>query len=156
MLISNLKNIIRMCVYGALLSIGGVYADAPTQNDADTAADRAWNFKFTPSYYVTTHTKDATDLNLRANNGAHAVWLGYYQRDSEFEQTRTGYEYTAQVPFGQLVPSLQLASRGFAGGAINAQIGDSVYALLGYGRTNARDYYNLNFDPNDPAWINRS
>lgn len=24
-----------------------------------------------------------------------------------------------------------------------------VYALLGYGRTNAKDYYNLNFDPND-------
>jgi hypothetical protein len=78
------------------------------------------------------------------------LWLGYYRRAGEFEQTRTGYEYTLQIPFGQLVPSLQLASRGFVGGSVNAQIGgDAIYALLGFGRTNMRDYYNLNFDPND-------
>jgi hypothetical protein len=147
--VCNLKNIVSIGVYGALLSIGGVCAETATQSDTAVTAARPWEFKFTPSYYVTTHTKDATDLNLRANNGPHAIWLGFYRRGNEFEQTRTGYEYTAQTPFGQLVPSLQLASRGFAGGAINAQIGDSVYALLGYGRTNARDYYNLNFDPND-------
>jgi hypothetical protein len=86
---------------------------------------------------------------VRANHGPHAIWLGYYRRDNEFDQTRAGYEYTAQIPHGQLVPSLQLASHGFAGGSINAQIGDSIFALLGYGRTNTKDYYNLNFDPND-------
>jgi len=119
-------------------------ADAPSPDGGD-----AWAYKLTPSYYVTTHEKDASDINLRANNGPHALWLGYYRRGNEFEQVRTGYEYTAQLPWVQLVPSLQLASHGFAGGSINAQIGDLVYALLGYGRTNARDYYNLNFDPND-------
>jgi hypothetical protein len=54
-----------------------------------------------------------------------------------------------QVSTVQLVPSLQLATHGFVGGSINAQIGESIYALLGLGRTNTQDYYNLNFDPND-------
>lgn len=149
MLIGKLKNVVGAGVYGTLLGISGVYADTATLGEAEVAAADAWAFKLTPSYYVTTHEKDATDLNLRANHGPHAIWLGHYQRGSEFEQTRTGYEYTLQIPFGQLVPSLQLASHGFAGGSVNAQIGDSIYALLGFGRTNTRDYYNLNFDPND-------
>ncbi len=145
MSIGKLKNIIiGLGGCGVLLGIPAVHADT-----GESISAEAWAFKFTPSYYVTTHEKDATDLNLRAKHGPHAVWLGYYRRDSEFEQVRTGYEYTAQMPFGQLVPSLQLATRGFAGGSINAQIGDSIYALLGFGRTNMRDYYNLNFDPND-------
>lgn len=108
-----------------------------------------WEFKLTPSYYVTSQDSDAADLNLRANRGTHAIWLGHYRRGNEFSQTRGGYEYTAAIPFGELVSSLQLASSGFAGGALNAQIGESIYALLGYGRTNLQDYYNLNFDPND-------
>jgi hypothetical protein len=145
----KLKIVVGAGVYATLLGITGVYADTAPQGTAEVAADDAWAFKLTPSYYVTTHEKDAIDLNLRANHGAHAVWLGYYRRDGEFEQTRTGYEYTAQIPYGQLVPSLQLATHGFVGGSINAQVGDSIYALLGYGRTNAHDYYNLNFDPND-------
>jgi hypothetical protein len=116
-------------------------------------ANEAWAYKLTSSYYVTTHENDATDINLRANHGPHALWLGYYRRGSEFEQLRTGYEFTAQLPWVQVVPSLQLASHGFAGGSINAQIGDSVYALIGVGRTNTRDYYNLNFDPNDALTV---
>ena len=131
------------------LGISAAMADATRPGAAEGAPAEAWAFKLTPSYYVTTHQQDATDINLRANNGPHAVWLGYYRRGSEFEQTRTGYEYTAQLPFGQIVPSLQFATHGFVGGSLNAQIGDQVYGLLGYGRTNARDYYNLNFDPND-------
>ena len=146
MRVGQLKNLIRTAL---LLCASAAQADATPPGGADSAAAETWAFKLTPSYYVTTHQKDATDLNLRANHGPHAVWLGYYRRGDEFEQTRTGYEYTLQLPFGQLVPSLQLASHGFAGGSLNAQIGDSVYALLGFGRTNTRDYYNLNFDPND-------
>ncbi len=134
----------------ALSGSSPVWADATPPGGAETTTgETAWAFKLTPSYYVTSHEKDATDLNVRVNNGAHALWLGHYQRGCEFEQTRGGYEYTAQLPFGQLVPSFQVASHGFVGGSLNAQIGDPVYVLLGYGRTNTRDYYNLNFDPND-------
>lgn len=127
------------------------YADASRPGEAGDVAGsgEAWSFKLTPSYYSTSNQPAATDLNLRANNGPHAVWLGYYRRGSEFEQTRTGYEFTLEADYAKLVPSLQLASHGFAGMAANLEIGTSVYALLGYGRTNARDYYNLNFDPND-------
>lgn len=110
---------------------------------------QGWLFKLTPSYYATSNQHSATDINLRANNGPHAFWLGYYQRGNEFEQTRTGYELTLESEYAKLVPSLQLATHGFAGGAVNLELGTSVYALLGFGRTNARDYYNLNFDPND-------
>ena len=145
MLVDQVKNIASAVMYGVSLGISTVYADT----QSEVVASDSWAFKLTPSYYVTTHGKDAIDLNLRANHGPHAIWLGHYRRGSEFEQTRTGYEYTAQIPYGQLVPSLQLATHGFAGGSINAQIGDLVFALLGFGRTNTRDYYNLNFDPND-------
>ena len=149
MLICDLMKFVWAGVCGTLLGSSAVYADATPSSGSEVAAAEAWAFKLTPSYYATTHEKDAADLNLRANQGPHAVWLGYYWRGSEFEQIRTGYEYTAQLPFGQLVPSLQLATHGFAGGSINVQVGDLIYVLMGFGRTNTRDYYNLNFDPND-------
>lgn len=133
----------------ALATAASADAARPGEEAATATGGSAWAFKLTPSYYVTSHEHDATDVNLRANYGPHATWIGYYRRGGEFEQTRTGYEYTAVMPFGQIVPSLQLATHGFVGGSINAQIGGDVYALLGFGRTNTRDYYNLNFDPND-------
>jgi hypothetical protein len=127
-------------------------ADASRPGAAETVGesdDEGWSFKLTPSYYATSNQHSAVDVNLRVNNGPHAIWLGYYQRGSEFEQTRTGYELTIEGDFAKLIPSLQLATHGFAGMAVNLELGKSVFALLGYGRTNARDYYNLNFDPND-------
>jgi hypothetical protein len=129
-------------------------ADASRPGAAEPAGesgDEGWHFKLTPSWYATSNQHSAADINLRATNGPHALWLGYYQRGGEFEQTRTGYELTVEGDYAKLVPSLQLATHGFAGMAVNLELGTSVYALLGYGRTNARDYYNLNFDPND-SW----
>lgn len=132
-----------------LLGVSAAQADpARPGEDAEATAD-AWAFKLTPSAYVTRHQADAIDLNLRANTGPHALWVGAYRRGGAFAQTRSGYEYTAQLPFGQVVPSLQVATHGFAGASVNAQIGDTVYGILGFGRTNTKDYYNLNFDPND-------
>lgn len=143
-------NLLRTIVLAGVIGLPTVVrADSSPPGGAEVAAEEGWAFKLTPSYYSTTHESEATDVNLRANNGPHALWLGYYRRGNEFEQTRTGYEYTAQFSSLQLVPSLQLATHGFAGGSLNARIGDAVYALLGFGRTNTRDYYNLNFDPND-------
>jgi hypothetical protein len=126
-------------------------ASRPAGGDPARPSNEGWAFKLTPSYYATTNQPDATDINLRANHGPHALWVGYYRRGNEFEQTRTGYEGTLESDYGKLVPSLQLATHGFVGGAVNAEIGQKIYALVGYGRTNARDYYNLNFDPNDSA-----
>lgn len=128
---------------------GGALAITASLAMAESGDAAAWSFKLTPSYYSTSHERDAQDINLRANQGPHAVWLGYYQRGSEFEQTRTGYELTLDSPLGKLVPSFQAATHGFLGGAVNLQFGDPLYGILGFGRTNLRDYYNLNFDPND-------
>lgn len=149
MLIGIHRKVLLAGLGGMLLAANGVHADASRPGDAELQPDELWTFKLTPSYYVTTHQSDATDINARADHGSHAVWLAHYQQGNKFEQTRTGYEYTEQFGFVQLVPSLQLATHGFAGGSLNAKIGDSVYALLGFGRTNLHDYYNLNFDPND-------
>ena len=120
----------------------------PGEEGGDQVGER-WAYKLTPSWYSTTGTRGAYDLNLRANYGAHAVWIGDYRRGNEFEQARTGYEYTAELPFGKVVPSLTAATHGYAGLAVNAEVGEQVYGLLGFGRTNLKDYYNLTFDPND-------
>ena len=47
------------------------------------------------------------------------------------------------------MPSIQYASRGFLGGSVTAEIGERHFGLLGWGRTNLKEYFNLNFDPND-------
>lgn len=113
------------------------------------ALPNQWRLKVTPSYYQTTQEAGATDVNVRANHDNHALWIGQYDQASSFHQTRVGYEYTYTTPWGQIVPSLQGASGGFVGGSLNAQWGQSTYLLTGWGRTNLKPYYNLNFDPND-------
>lgn len=141
------KRILLFLISMARFSIA--MADAARPGAAEAVGDMAWDFKFTSSYYATDNQTGATDFNLRADAGPHALWLGYYSRGNEFEQTRTGYEFTAETQFGKIVPSVQLASHGFVGGSLNAEVGHAVFLLLGLGRTNTKDYYNLNFDPND-------
>ncbi|MGV0983792.1 MAG: hypothetical protein ACOYB2_04520 [Limnohabitans sp.] len=109
----------------------------------------AWHFKVTPSVYQNTHQPSATDVNLRANEEAHALWIGQYDQTGRFHQTRLGYEYTFDTDWGKVIPSVQAASGGFLGGSLNAQWGKTSYLMAGWGRTNLREYYNLNFDPND-------
>lgn len=143
----------KPALLAALLFALHARADVSRPGDVPAVAEStsAWAFKLTPSYYSTSNQQAAFDINLRANQGPHALWIGHYRRGDEFEQTRTGYELTLAADYAKLVPSLQLATHGFAGGAANLELGSSVYALLGLGRTNAKDYYNLNFDPNDSA-----
>jgi len=123
------------------------------------AENNRWSYKLTPSYYSNSNQHAAWDANLRGNYGQHTVWMGHYVQGSDvhtekFQQTRAGYENAMAMPFGVLVPSLQVASSGFVGGSLTAQIGHTdAYALLGLGRTNLNTYYNLNFDPNDAVTI---
>lgn len=125
-------------------------------NDPVKAEHRiAW--KLTPSVYHETAGRSAVDLNLRGNLVDHTFWIGEYQRGSEFQQLRVGYEHQFSLPFGKLIASAQAASRGFLGSSATLEIGDasmtSFYALAGFGRTNLQPYYNLNFDPNDSTLI---
>ena len=107
------------------------------------------NLKLTTSWYRSSDSNNANDINLRANYGDHAAWIGQYRDHQNYQQTRTGYEFTEHLGTAQIVWSAQAASGGFLGGSINGQVGDTTYALLGFGRTNLKNYYNLNFDPND-------
>jgi len=115
----------------------------------------AW--KLTPGIYHETAGRSAFDLNLRGNLVDDTFWIGEYQRGSEFQQLRGGYEHQFSLPFGKLIASAQAASRGFLGGSATFEIGDATvtpfYALAGFGRTNLQPYYNLNFDPNDSTLI---
>ena len=125
-------------------------------NDERTPAaeqKQAVALKFTPTYYYSSVDNPAWDLNLRGSLGAHNAWVGYYRRREDFQQLRLGYDYTWDVPFGKLIPSVQYATHGFLGGSINAEIGERYFALLGFGRTNLKPYFNLNFDPNDAIMI---
>lgn len=106
-------------------------------------------FKLTPSYYHISDGNNAADLNLRVNYGDNVGWIGYYRDRQGFQQVRAGYENHADLGAVRLVLSAQVASRGFLGGSANAEIGGDTFAIVGFGRTNLRDYYNLNFDPND-------
>ena len=134
----------------ALACLGWAMLPALAQGTSDAPARE---FKLTPSAYVNDGGMRATDVNLRWRQGAHATWLGHYSNSDQFAQTRAGYEYAWQTQWGQWVPSLQVASMGFAGGSLNWQSPGTVFGLLGWGRTNGRDYYNLNFDPNDSVLI---
>jgi hypothetical protein len=115
----------------------------------------AW--KLTPSMYRETAGSSAVDLNLRGNWENETFWIGEYRRGAEFQQTRLGYERQFAVPMGRVIASAQYATRGFRGGSITleasaAALGPYV-GLLGFGRTNQKPYYNLNFDPNDSVLI---
>jgi hypothetical protein len=127
----------------------GLPMTALAQASSGEEPNEAWSFKFTPSLYATQHETSAADFNLRGNLGNHTTWIGQYIRGHEYQQTRWGYEYNANFSWGQVVPSLQLATKGFVGASLNFQIGGLTYLITGLGRTNLKDYYNLTFDPND-------
>jgi len=106
------------------------------------------------SYRDSTTHATATDVNLRGNTQETKFWLGYYQDQDNFTQSRAGVEQSTRLgAYGQLISSLQVASGGFVGGSLTwdgKQDGvDGFSPLLGWGRTNVKTYYNLNFDPND-------
>ncbi len=97
-------------------------------------------------------SKQAVDLNLRGSGDWGNAWVGVYRSPSdEFTQTRLGWDNTYQTFGIKLQPSLQTASGGFWGGSVSADYGDTFFIGAGIGRTNLRNYFNLNFDPND-AW----
>lgn len=127
------------------LPVTAARAQEKAQGDsADTIA-----FKFTPSWYRSSDANDAYDLNLRGNLREHTAWLGYYRDRAGYGQARAGYDNRFEAGMARVTLSGQVASGGFAGGSVSAEVGGESYAIVGFGRTNLHDYYNLNFDPND-------
>ena len=90
------------------------------------------------------------DVNLRYTQGDDHVWVGYFRSPAlAFSQPRAGWDGSYRAGALRLLPSLQVASGGFVGGSIAAEAGTTWFAGGGLGRTNLRNYANLNFDPND-------
>jgi hypothetical protein len=99
-------------------------------------------------YLYSTYT--GTDVNLRWRADDTSAWVGAYSDEVFGTQVRAGTDTSISLEkYVQLQPSLQVATGGFVGGSINLQAGASWYGLVGFGRTNGRPYFNLNFDPND-------
>lgn len=147
-----IQKAVRPTLYllACLLSFNNAYAAEKSPDETEAAKI---TYKLTSSYYQASDDNDAFDLNLRANAGVHTGWIGEYGDKNGFRQFRTGYEY--RPDFGVVRPtfSAQLASGGFIGGSVTTEVGGDTFAILGFGRTNLHNYYNLNFDPNDAITI---
>ncbi|HVZ44035.1 MAG TPA: hypothetical protein VHA82_09505 [Ramlibacter sp.] len=99
-----------------------------------------------------TPSATAYDVDLRYRSDAGEAWIGAY-RDRAFGMSllRAGWVRTFELGAIRVQPTLQIASRGFLGGNLYLETGDTWFAGAGIGRTNLRPYQDLNFDPND-AW----
>lgn len=111
-------------------------------------------FKFTTGLYSSSARGGlGLDLNLRHSSDFGNVWLGWFRSPTtDTSQARAGWDRTFTWGPVRLMPSLQVASGGFVGSSAMVETGDSWFAGAGLGRTNLRNYVNLNFDPND-AWM---
>jgi hypothetical protein len=105
--------------------------------------------KLTFAYYHFSSDRIGGDINLRHSFTTSTAWVGVYSQSDDFTQVRAGYEYDYRHRWISATPSGQLASHGFAGATIYAEVGRPVFAIVGAGRTNLKPYWNLGFDPND-------
>lgn len=133
------------CLPLFLLSLS---AALPCTSYADTGDERT--LKLTIGEYRYNQGGDGHDLNLRWRHEETNVWVGAYRDPIIGTQTRAGVDTNLALGGNvSLQTSLQAASGGFVGGSLNFQAGDPWFALVGWGRTNLKPYFNLNFDPND-------
>lgn len=117
-------------------------------------ADDAPEYKLTLGNYRYSAGYSGQDINIRRRAEDTNAWLALYRDDVFGRQARAGVD-TIVLLAGDLAlqPSLQVASRGFLGGSANLQWGSTWFALVGWGRTNLRPYFNLNWDPNDAITV---
>jgi hypothetical protein len=107
------------------------------------------DYKLTLGRYGSSDGNTGLDANLRGGLGPHTAWVGLYRDQSGYRQARAGYEFRLEGETVRTVFSLQSASGGVAVGSITSELGGANYAIVGFGRTNVRNYVNLNYDPND-------
>ncbi len=97
-------------------------------------------------------TQIGQDLNLRVSSTVGNTWIGYFETQSkDLQQTRIGWDNAFKVGALRIQPSLQSATGGFFGGSLGVETGEALFVGAALGRTNLKNYVNLNFDPND-SW----
>ena len=93
------------------------------------------------------------DANVRRKFGDFVAWIGGYYDPHGPSQARAGAEYDLERNRVLVVPSLQLASNGFVQVSVYAELGGTTHAIVGYSRTNLKEYDTITFDPNDSAQL---
>lgn len=124
----------------------------PALGQAEEGAEAPRPFKLTVGHYAFSDDSHGDDVNLRHSSDMGNLWLGYFQLPAQhFSQWRSGWD-TSWGSTWRVSPSIQIASQGFVGGSLQVETGETWFVGGGFGRTNLRPYWNLNFDPND-AWM---
>ncbi len=152
-----MRSLFLRSIQPALIALGVMQAAAAWAADDAAEARGATPFKLTTGLYQLSGGDQPTglglDVNLRHNSALGNVWLGWYRLpQQEVSQTRAGWDRTWSFGPVRFMPSVQTASGGFWGGSAAVETGERWFAGVGLGRTNLREYTNLNFDPND-AWM---
>ncbi|GAA6118471.1 hypothetical protein [Acidovorax sp. FG27] len=129
-------------------------AAPPARAATDTAGDATGAFKLTTGLYQVSGgglpSGPGLDLNLRYSRADDQWWVGVFRSPAlGFSQPRAGWDRTVAMGDWRVLPSVQVASGGFVGGSVAVETGSTWVVGAGLGRTNLRDYANLNFDPND-------
>jgi len=125
---------------------------ATTNAQSADAADEKPANKLTFGAYRFVETGNAFDINLRHTNDYGNTWLGYYDSAKRGEhQARAGWDNTFDLDPVRVTPSAQIATYGYFAWSIGVETGERWYAGAGFGRTNLKQNWNLNFDPND-SW----
>jgi hypothetical protein len=136
------------CAWAASILLGAAHLRAD-DDGATTAEAAAPAWKLTLGEYAYSNYA-GTDFNVRWRENGTSAWGGVYSDRVFGTQARAGADTAVNLgKYIQLQPSIQVASAGFVGGSFNVQAGDAWYGVAGFGRTDARPYFNLNFDPND-------
>ena len=148
--------LVSFCVRFSVLSVSLIGLQGVAY--ASENADKSVLYKFTAGHYQLSGgglpAAAGLDLNLRASSRFGNVWLGWYGSPSQdLRQFRAGWDSSYKIGFVRVMPSLQIASGGFVGGSLSLEAGDTWFAGVGAGRTNLRNYANLNFDPNDALML---
>ena len=151
-----MNQLVSLCVRSGVLSASLIGLLGIAHGAEDPA--KPVSYKFTAGHYQLSGgdlpAAAGLDLNLRATGGFGNVWLGWYGSPSQdVRQVRAGWDSSYKLGFVRFMPSLQIASGGFVGGSLSLEAGDTWFAGVGAGRTNLRNYANLNFDPNDALML---
>ncbi len=134
------------------LFIAALAAQALNSACAQNADDAKPANKLTLGAYHFADSGNAGDINWRHTNDYGDTWLGYYHSGARDEhQGRAGWDNTFALDALRITPAAQIASRGYVNGSINIETGKTWFLGAGFGRTNLRPNWNLNFDPND-SW----
>jgi hypothetical protein len=94
--------------------------------------------KLTLAYYDFSSGKGGMDVNLRHTFKSSTGWIGGYHQSDRFDQARMGYEYDYHGDWLTVVPSVQVATRGFLGVTLYGEAGRRFFGIGGMGRTNLR------------------